>query len=377
MNYCWIDTQTTFDKAMDELSAGTALALDTEFYRRASFFSVPCLLQITDDKNTYLIDLLAELVLTKLGEILANERIVKILHAAAEDIELLYRLTQVKPVNVFDTQIAAAFLGMGRQLGYAALVQSVFPAVVLDKTHSTFDWRIRCLPESCARYAALDVAYLLALYVHTFERLERMNRLTWVHEECNASVEATIRAITHNSAGQYLHFHHCAYMTHAQQHALDVLLTWREMRARHTNSVRKSILSEEQIIDIASMYGSSRNRSLLLALLTDSQQTQHGHALWDVWCQLHDTRVPKFVPILAKKPHLSLLQKLSKKRTAIAETHDIEPCLLAVHKQMTHLIYYQHYKHTELAYQLPRPAVLCGWRKDLVGRKLAALCPNQ
>ncbi|MFZ1862467.1 MAG: ribonuclease D, partial [Candidatus Competibacter sp.] len=146
------------------------LALDTEFVREQTFYPQLCLIQIAIPGQVACIDPLALPSLEPLLERLYDPSITKVLHAAYQDLEIFFYLGGTVPAPVFDTQLAALVLGVGDQLGYAALVKQML-GVELAKAHTRADWRQRPLPPEWLAYAADDVRYLEALYTRQLARL--------------------------------------------------------------------------------------------------------------------------------------------------------------------------------------------------------------
>ena len=148
---------------LTQWSKASHLAIDTEFIRTNTFLAKPGLIQIADQHGVYLIDPLAITDLSGLVSILENPDIIKVMHAMSEDVDLLFHSLGARINRVFDTQIAAAFAGIGASLGYQNLVMQVLN-VTLDKGETRSDWLQRPLSDSQLSYAAMDVVYLMKLY---------------------------------------------------------------------------------------------------------------------------------------------------------------------------------------------------------------------
>ena len=147
------------------------LALDTEFLREDTYYSRLCLVQVGDGASSICVDALALAGsgLQPLLEVIYAPGRVKVFHAASQDLEILVQLQGQAPQPLFDTQLAAALLGYGDQLGYAALVEKRL-GVKLDKSLTRADWSRRPLPAAELAYAADDVRYLGELYPPLRER---------------------------------------------------------------------------------------------------------------------------------------------------------------------------------------------------------------
>ncbi|HEY0892485.1 MAG TPA: ribonuclease D, partial [Cellvibrio sp.] len=159
----WIDQ----DDQLTELCAvwrkQAAIAVDTEFMRSDTFYPIAGLLQIGDGKGCYLIDPLAIKNLAPLRELMLDTAVTKVLHSCSEDLEVFQRWLGVVPAPLFDTQIAAAFAGLGFSLGYSGLVKNLL-TIEIPKDETRSDWLQRPLSVAQLNYAALDVAHMLVVY---------------------------------------------------------------------------------------------------------------------------------------------------------------------------------------------------------------------
>ena len=158
-------------------------AVDTEFLWQRTYWPEPGLVQLAVPGRAAAVDVLAVDDLTPIGELLAAPTLLKVLHAGAQDVGLLHRLTGVGPRPVFDTQIAAALAGIGSQVSYALLVEH-FLGIRLDKSEQYTDWVARPLRPEQVRYAADDVRHLADLYPLLRSRLSQSGRLAWAVEDC-------------------------------------------------------------------------------------------------------------------------------------------------------------------------------------------------
>lgn len=180
----WIDTQDEFDALMHKLSGIDAYALDTEFHREKSYFPHLALIQIAweedDQQKIVVIDPLP-LNLESM-RVLLESNALAVLHAADQDLEVLYRACQRVPQRLFDTQIASAFLGLGLA-SLARLVQAL-ENLNLPKGDRLTDWTRRPLDEGQIRYAASDVEYLLPMRRELLARADKNGTREWIEEEC-------------------------------------------------------------------------------------------------------------------------------------------------------------------------------------------------
>ena len=163
------------------------VTVDTEFLRERTYYSKLCLLQIAypgdGDETAAIVDpLVGDLSLAPLYELFRNPEVVKVFHAARQDLEIFFVDAGIIPAPLFDTQVAAMVCGFGDQVSYETLVRRICKAEV-DKSSRFTDWSQRPLSDAQLRYALADVTHLRAIYVYLAERLKRSAREGWVAEE--------------------------------------------------------------------------------------------------------------------------------------------------------------------------------------------------
>ena len=163
------------------------ITIDTEFLRERTYFSKLCLIQLAipgDEKdNAVIVDNLAnDLDLSPIYELFTNEKVIKVFHAARQDLEIFYLDSGIFPYPLFDTQIAAMVCGFGDQVAYETLVKQVAKQT-LDKSSRFTDWSRRPLTEAQKKYVLADVTHLRDIYEFLSQKLEKTGRLKWVEEE--------------------------------------------------------------------------------------------------------------------------------------------------------------------------------------------------
>src|SRR5215469_495497 len=167
----------------DRLAAEEFVTVDTEFMRERTYWPELCVVQLAGDHEVAVIDAqAADLDLAPLGRLLADPAVMKVFHAARQDIEIFVLRFGDVPRPLFDTQIAAMVAGFGDQVGYDAIVAALTGGSI-DKAHRFSDWSARPLSASQIAYAAADVTHLREVYTRLRARLEADGRLDWVAEE--------------------------------------------------------------------------------------------------------------------------------------------------------------------------------------------------
>jgi len=182
-----ITTTQELSEFCNQAAQGDYVTVDTEFLRERTYYSKLCLIQLAlpgkDVKDAVLVDPLADgLSLQPLYELFENENVVKVFHAARQDLEIFYVDAKVIPKPLFDTQVAAMVCGFGDQVGYETLVRKIAKQT-LDKSSRFTDWSRRPLSDAQKKYALADVTHLRQIYEYLAAKLVKTKRSHWVEEE--------------------------------------------------------------------------------------------------------------------------------------------------------------------------------------------------
>ncbi len=228
------------------------VTVDTEFLRERTYYAQLCLVQLASPGNGdgVLVDTLAEgMDLAPLFALFADRSVVKVFHAARQDLEIFHGLSQAIPDPLFDTQIAAMVCGFGEQVSYETLVRKICRAE-LDKAARFTDWSRRPLSERQMKYAVADVTHLRDIYVHLRDELHESGRDDWLTEEVAqltntdnytvAPAEAWRRVKTRTQSGQFLA-------------VVKELAELRENLAQSRNVPRARIFKDDVLLEIAAM----------------------------------------------------------------------------------------------------------------------------
>ena len=228
------------------------VTVDTEFMRERTYWPQLCLIQIARPGDgadaAAIVDPMAEGIdLTPLYDLMANPKVVKVFHAARQDVEIFYNLARTIPTPMFDTQVAAMVCGYGEQVGYETLVRKIAKAE-LDKSSRFTDWARRPLSQKQLDYALGDVTYLRDIYVTLSQRLEETGRGHWVAEE--------MAILTH--PGTYFTepseaWRRIKARTHSPKFLAVVraLAHWREATAQARDVPRSRLIKDDALLEIA------------------------------------------------------------------------------------------------------------------------------
>src|SRR3954462_8148037 len=178
-----ITTTAALAEACARLAKHPFITVDTEFLRESTYYPVLCVAQMASLDEAVVVDCLAKTIdLKPFYGLMANEAVLKVFHAARQDIEIVWHRAGLIPHPIFDTQVAAMVLGYGDSISYEQLVQRI-TGDALDKSHRFTDWTRRPLSDAQLRYAVSDVTHLRDVYLKLSTDLEHRNRTDWVFRE--------------------------------------------------------------------------------------------------------------------------------------------------------------------------------------------------
>ncbi len=224
------------------------LAIDTEFFRRHSYYAQLCLIQVNHGTGMAVIDVLADgLDLAPFWQMLNEGNNVKIFHSASQDLEIMYHINGCLPQNLYDTQIACMACMGESQLSYEKIVNQLI-GISLDKTLQSCDWRVRPLTDKQLEYAIGDVKYLLPIYTELVDKIADLGREDWIAEEMakltdTASYEKDYPNLWRQIRGRKLALKGLSI--------LQTLAHKRELLAIRYNVPRKHIISDESLLEIS------------------------------------------------------------------------------------------------------------------------------
>jgi ribonuclease D len=244
----WIDRSEELESLARALESQPAIGLDTEFLRERTFFPKLCLLQLRAAGQIWCVDTLRIGSLDALLPVLTAPKVRKLIHAARQDLEAIYLTARQVVSPVFDTQIAAACIGMKPQLGYAELAKTLLD-VTIPKGQTRTDWSKRPLTPAQLEYAADDVLYLDAIAAVLGERLRKLKREHWVLEDCLELEER--RLYEPDPAQAWERLRGIGQLPPEPRARAKAIAVWREKLARERDLPRAWILSDAAVFSIA------------------------------------------------------------------------------------------------------------------------------
>lgn len=358
--YTWILGDQALADICEQWKLAPALAIDTEFVRTETFHANLGLIQICIDEDVWLVDPLTINDWRPLHEILVNPEIIKVFHSLSEDAEVIKHSVGALLENVFDTQIAAGFLGYPVQVSYAKLVESLYGETI-DKETTRSDWIQRPLsPEQC-RYAAADVYWLFKAYGEIAEQLQAVGRYDWVAEDSNRQIKSNLPV---EPDQYYLKLRGGWKLRGSALFALKELAAWRERRARQENCNRGRILQDKELIQLvekmpktkSDLQNRLRMNSRKIRLYGDSILTIIGKSV-DITRQQWPERIDGPLPA----DQSELLKRVREKVTQLADQHDVPAEILARRKQLEAWL-----RSGCRSGEYKVPEALSGWRSHIL-----------
>ena len=243
-----IDTTAALEEACRLLAQSDFITIDTEFLRETTFWPELCLIQMASPEHEYIVDPMAKgLDLKPFFELMANSAVVKVFHAARQDIEIIFHLGDLIPHPIFDTQVAAMVCGFGDSVSYDQLVQKV-KNVHIDKTSRFTDWSRRPLSEKQLDYALADVTHLRDVYLKLKGQLDAEGRAEWLTEEMAILESRETYDLPPEQAWQRLKMR---LRKPTELAVMQYVAAWREREARARNVPRSRVLKDDAIYEIA------------------------------------------------------------------------------------------------------------------------------
>jgi ribonuclease D len=364
-----IATTEALDLLCRRLAADAFVTVDTEFMRERTYFPELCVVQLAGEHEVAVIDAEADGIdLTPLGELLANPAVLKVFHAARQDIEIFVLRFGAVPTPLFDTQIAAMVAGFGDQVSYEALVAGLTGGAI-DKAHRFSDWAARPLSPAQIAYAAADVTHLRDVYLRLSARLEEDGRMEWVAQEMAALTDPALYRADPETAWERLR------PRSGNRHflgRLQALAAWREREAQRVNIPRQRLIKDEALLEIAATAPADVDALARIRTVTRGfAEGRIGEALLDVIAatrSIPDSALPPAPPPRdAQRASPALVSLLKVLLATKCEYHHVAPRLVASSDDLERLA----------LDDAPGIPALHGWRREVFGEDALALKHGQ
>jgi ribonuclease D len=246
-DYQMVETAAGLEKAAGALEKEKVIAVDLEADSMYHFKEKVCLIQLATEKTSVVVDPLQIDNFSILKPLFSNPDIQKIFHGADYDVRSLYRDFKIKINNLFDTELACRFLGI-KETGLKAVLKTFFE-INIEKKYQKKDWSKRPLPEEMVEYASKDVIYLLPLARILIDKLEEIDRLSWVLEECHNL--SKVRPVLPNEDPLFLKFKGAGRLKSKSLAVLEALLQYRKSVAEKKDKPLFKIIGNDSIMKIA------------------------------------------------------------------------------------------------------------------------------
>ena len=365
-----IDSRPALADLVERARQQEAVALDTEFVWERTYYPALGLVQLgwsADD--VFLIDPVAIDDLSDLGRLLADPETVKILHDAAQDLQILARATGAQPANVFDSQRAAGFVGLTGTASLQDLVQWAVD-LRLDKGETRTDWLRRPLSDKQLDYAEDDVRYLPTVRARLIEEAEQRNRMPWVDSEMERYEDAALyeEPDPQQAVGR-IKAKGLGRMNGHQRAVLRAVAAWRERAARQLDRTRRMVLPDDALVDLALKRPAS-DEDLGRMKFSDRQLDHYGGDLLAAVAE-GEAAGPETVerrgrPTPEDERRAARLLVAQALVAGVCATSEIDPAIVATKSDLRDLV--------EGARDAP---VLSGWRREFLGQDLLRLLDGE
>jgi ribonuclease D len=346
------------------MAAHPFVTVDTEFLRESTYYPLLCVAQMASPDEAVVVDALApEIDLKPFVSLMADDKVMKVFHAARQDIEIVWHRAKLIPHPIFDTQVAAMVLGYGDSISYDQLVQRI-TGDTLDKSLRFTDWTRRPLSDAQLAYAISDVTHLRDVYLALVEDLKKRGRVDWVEDEMQVLTSPDTYRMEPEAAWQRLK---TRVRKPKELAVLIEVAAWREREAQARDVPRARVLKDEAIADIAVQAPTTVDRlKNLRSLPKGFERSRFGEAIVaavqrglarDAKTLL---RPPRLAPMANGTAVVELLKVLLR---MVAERHHVAAKVIATVDDLERIA-------GDDDAEVP---ALAGWRRELFGEKALAL----
>lgn len=350
-----------------KLDASGRFALDLEFIPERTYSAELCLIQVATDHEAWIIDPLAVRDLMPIWERIADPSLLKVLHAADQDLDIMFNESGLVPENIMDTQIAAGFIGFGYPIGYGKLLQQLI-GITLAKSESYTDWTNRPLTPSQVEYAIDDVKHLLAMYDKVVAQLHERKRFEWVVEECKKYAHKSY--YEKDRRNDFFRIKGANTLNRRGLAVLRELSEWRHDEAYKANRPLKSILQDGILLEFARRPPKEVSDLQRIRGIRPDQVRQFSGGLLQaikLGVAVPDDELPKWPTAkIPSKRDVLVADVLYTALRVICFGEDIAPELVATRSILEALVR----QHNDQVLDESKLPVLHGWRRQMAGQAM-------
>jgi ribonuclease D len=340
------------------------ITVDTEFLRETTYYPLLCVAQIASADEAVVIDALAlGIDLAPFFALLADEKVVKVFHAARQDIEIVWNMAKIIPHPIFDSQVAAMVLGYGDSISYDQLVQRI-TGDVLDKSNRFTDWTRRPLTDAQITYALSDVTHLRSVYSKLAADLEKRGRTNWVEAEMGILTSPETYRMDPANAWERLK---TRVRKPKELAVLMEIAAWREREAQTRDVPRSRVLKDDVLGDIATQAPTTIEKlGHLRSLPKGFERSRWGEAIVDAvqrGLERDPKTLPRFERFRPAQNGAATVELLKVLLRMTAESHGVAAKVIATVDELDRIA-------ADDDADVP---AMKGWRRELFGDKAIAL----
>ena len=354
-----ITTTSDLETVCARLAGAGFITVDTEFMRDSTFYSKLCLIQMAGPQDEIVVDPLAPGIdLTSFYDLMRNKKVVKVFHAARQDIEIFWHDAKAIPDPLFDTQVAAMVCGFGDSVGYETLVNRLTDGTV-DKSSRFTDWSRRPLSDKQLHYACGDVTHLRKIYEVLAKRLTQTGRARWVAEEMAILQDPETYEVRPEDAWKRLK---TRFKGRKGLAVLVEVAAWRERQAQERNQPRSRILKDDALAEIATQIPRGpADLDNLRAVPKGMANSRSAAGLMEAierGINMPDADIPVIEQSQPLPPGIGPLVELLKVLLAMrCEQHDVAQKLIAKVSDLEQIA----------GFDEPDVPAMSGWRREVFG----------
>lgn len=359
-----ITTSAELAAVCERMAAHEFVTVDTEFLRETTYYPLLCVAQMATDDEAVVIDALAPGIdLAPFFQLMANEKVIKVFHAARQDIEIMWNMAKTIPHPIVDSQVAAMVLGYGDSISYDQLVQRI-TGDVLDKSNRFTDWTRRPLTDAQVSYALSDVTHLRSVYVKLAADLAKRGRANWVEAEMGVLTSPETYRMDPERAWERLK---TRVRKPKELAVLMEVAAWREREAQTRDVPRSRVLKDDVVGDVATQMPTTIERlGQLRSLPKGFERSRWGEQIVEAvtrGLERDPKTLPRFERSRPAQNGAAIVELLKVLLRMTSESHGVAAKVIATVDDLDRIA----------ADDNADVPALKGWRRELFGDKALAL----